>query len=506
MDQLSTSLSGTVASRLGFGISSLIRKLLASPFFRRTLGSFVVFAVSALLILPNLGFPRGIVFDESYYITHAQKYLNGVFFLQTHPPLGKLLIAAGERWLHPDALANEFVNAEKVDKNWPADVDIAGYRLFPALLGALNPVLVFFILAMILGHEWFAMVISLFVTFDNALILQSRTTLLDSSLIFFILACVLTFVYLMRSRDKPAARFVALIIIWGALAACAADVKLSGFAVLALTAVYGLRLLWSRQFRRAAVFTLAFGAAFAIVFLGIWEIHFAIAEKFDPQHDYGVSAEHRRILEGIDHPDAITRFAIQFKDGMSYSITTGIVKIGRLDLGNMGIGSPWYWWLVGGRTINYRNAKDNGNDYSYSTLIGNPVTWLASLLGVLLGTGLVVTDLLFRFLNKSQRQWPYIFVFLYWAYMIPFMLTQRITYLHHYLPPLIVGVILFGIVLWQIKSLSWTHKRDLLAVAVLLLIFAFWAYKPFTYAEPLTIYQFQQRNIWPAWNLKCVGC
>ncbi|HEX7587663.1 MAG TPA: hypothetical protein VF478_05050, partial [Anaerolineae bacterium] len=235
-------------------------------------------------------------------------------------------------------------------------------------------------------------------------------------------------------------------------------------------------------------------------------IHFSIAQKLVPEHYYGISDAHRRILEGIDHPDPATRFVIQFKDGMNYAVATGITKIGRLDFSSLGISSPWYWWLVGGRTINYRDAKDNGTDYSYSTLIGNPVTWLASLLGVLIGTGLVVTDLLFGVLPKAQRSWPYIFVFLYWAYMIPFMLTQRITYLHHYLPPLVVGIILFGLVLWQIKSLSWSIKRDLLALTVVLLVFAFWMYKPFTYGEPLTIYQFQQRNIWPAWDLKCVGC
>ena len=79
-------------------------------------------------------------------------------------------------------------------------------------------------------------------------------------------------------------------------------------------------------------------------------------------------------------------------------------------------------------------------------------------------------------------------------------------YLYHYLPPLTIGMILFGIILRESRSLSWVFKRDTLAVALVLLLFAFWVYKPFTYSEPLTTYQFQQRNIWPAWDLKCVGC
>ena len=492
--------------RIPIEISLQIQNLLAIPLVRRALACFGVFAVSALLILPNLGFPRGIVFDEAYYITHAQKYLNGVFFEQTHPPLGKLLIAAGERWLHPHAPADEFVDVEAVTQPWPTDLDITGYRLMPAVLGMLNPVIVFFILAMILGNEWFALVISMFVAFDNALILESRTALLDSTLIFFILASVLAFVYLMRMPHRRLAAFVGLSAVFGAMAACAADVKLSGFVVFTLAGFLGLRLLWSRQIRRFIVFILVFGGVFAVTYLGIWQIHFAIAQKFDPSHNYGISVAQQRILEGIDHPDPVTRFIVQFKDATNYEITTGITKIGRLDLGNMGIGSPWYWWLVGGRTINFRHAKDNGQDYSYSTLIGNPVTWLISLLGVVLGTGLVLTDLLFRFLPRGQRLWVYVFVLLYWAYMIPFIVTQRITYLHHYLPALLIGIILFGIMLWQTRTVAWIHKRDFLVIATILLVFAFWAYSPFTYAEPLTIYQFQQRNIWPAWDLKCFGC
>ncbi len=499
-------LRNSISLRLLSAVAAELRMLLAVPLARRLFGCFAVFAISALLILPYVGYPRGLVFDETYYITHAQKYLNGVFFLQTHPPLGKLLIAAGERWLHPNAPANEFVNLEAITEPWPEGLDITGYRLVPSALGILNPVFVFIILVMILKHEIFALAISMFVAFDNALVLESRTALLDSALIFFLLASILTFVFLMRQRSQRFGPLLALSAVWGALAACAADVKLSGFAALVLATVYGLWLLRARRFRRLAAFALVFGGTFAATYLGIWEIHFAIARKLVPERTYGISEEHRRILEGIDQPNPVTRFVIQFKDATEYEISTGITKIPKLDLGNMGIGSPWYWWLVGGRTINYRNFKLNERERSLSTLIGNPVGWLVSLLGVVLGTGLVLIDLLFRFLPKGQRQWPYVFVLFYWAYLIPFMLAQRTTYLHHYLPPFIVGVILFGIVLWQAKMVSWTRKRDVLVVALMLLVFFFWVFKPLTYGEPLTLYQFQQRNFWPAWDLNCAGC
>ncbi len=40
--------------------------------------------------------------DENYHIASAQKYIDGVAYMETHPPLGKLLIALGEVIKHPN--------------------------------------------------------------------------------------------------------------------------------------------------------------------------------------------------------------------------------------------------------------------------------------------------------------------------------------------------------------------------------------------------------------------
>lgn len=43
--------------------------------------------------------------DENYYITDAQREMNDIFYMQIHPPLGKLLIAWGEQLYAPFATA-----------------------------------------------------------------------------------------------------------------------------------------------------------------------------------------------------------------------------------------------------------------------------------------------------------------------------------------------------------------------------------------------------------------
>jgi dolichyl-phosphate-mannose--protein O-mannosyl transferase len=462
-------------------------------------------------MLSNLGFPRGIIFDETYYITHAQKYLNGDFFLQTHPPLGKLLIALGQAWLHPDVPSNEFANVEKIQE-WNPDGDITGYRLMPALFGMLNPLLVFGILVLILRRELVAFALTLFVVFDNALIVQSRAAMLDSFLIFFLLAAVFVFGILVRFHISPSQshtckiplrKLIVLWALWGAVIACAANVKMSGWVAGVLVAIYGLWLLRTRQFRRVILFGIVFILFLAIVYLGLWQIHFSLATHLNPKISYGISQLHRDILNGVVQVDPLTRFVVQLQDGLRYHINSGF-NVSQLDLSNPNeIGSPWYWWLVGGRAINYRwETIDSGIHQRYVDLIGNPITWLAALIGIVGGFVLIASDLIQRHLEADHRWWLYALVVLWLSYMSPMILTTRVTYLYHYLPALVVGVILFGIILTYMPKRFPDLQRDVTVIALVLLVFVFWNYKPLTYYEPLSRTQFQERNIWSPWDLR----
>ena len=119
------------------------------------------------------------------------------------------------------------------------------------------------------------------------------------------------------------------------------------------------------------------------------------------------------------------------------------------------------------------------------------------------GAGLVISDLLFRFLPAESRRWPYVFVLLYWAYMIPAMFVRRVLYLYHYLPPLILGIILFALVLGLAARLSWRTRRDVLLLSIAWVVVGYLVYRPLTAYGPLTNEQFQRLNVWPAWDLRC---
>ena len=62
-----------------------------------------VLLVSYFTYLRGYDQPPYLFWDENYHIASAEKYLAKTFFQEPHPPLGKLLIALGERIVHPSS-------------------------------------------------------------------------------------------------------------------------------------------------------------------------------------------------------------------------------------------------------------------------------------------------------------------------------------------------------------------------------------------------------------------
>jgi dolichyl-phosphate-mannose--protein O-mannosyl transferase len=456
-------------------------------------------------MFPDLGTPRAIVFDETYLIPRAQAYINGIFFQESHPPLGRLVIALGQKFLHSHDPSARFAFVERIEEDWPQDIDISGYRLFPAIFGTINPVLVFWILLILTSNEWLALFASILLTFDNALVTQSRFALSDSSLIAFCLAAILCFVWLQSRNNDPDAKEYIVWGLFGAFASAAFLVKFTGLFVLIVFPFY-LHKLWSQGYGNKLIEFLAiFVMVFLIVFVSIWQIHFSLLKNYPKKYSEPVSEPHQQILTGSIHPNPIQRLWIEIQDSYQYMLTYH-KNVPALDLCKADeIGSPWYYWLFGGRAIQYRWEKDS-EIIRIIYLVGNPIVWLTSLLGVIGATATIVANGMFRFIGSNQNNWLGIFTLLYWGYMLPISMVSRVMYLYHYLLPMIIGVTLFALLYLQIKTIPDKTKQLILIIVIICTVSAFWVYRPFTYYLPLTFEQFAQRNIWPIWDMYCPYC
>jgi dolichyl-phosphate-mannose-protein mannosyltransferase len=153
----------------------------------------VIVAIAAILRLVGLTSPKGYIFDEVYYPTDAWDMLqhgvewdektNGPAYV-VHPPLGKWLIALGEK---------VFGNNE------------LGWRISGAIAGTLM-ILILIRIAYRLFHSIvLAGIAGLLMTLDGFQLVLSRTSLLDIFLGLFILA---TFAALLLDRDHYRRRWL----------------------------------------------------------------------------------------------------------------------------------------------------------------------------------------------------------------------------------------------------------------------------------------------------------
>lgn len=452
-----------------------------------------------------LNYPRAIIFDETYYIPLVQKYIHGRFHQESHPPLARLFMYLGQELAFPDAAADEFVDEKKVTSKWPVESEILGYRIAPAVFGTFLPLLVFWLLRIITGKNWVGFAAGLAVLFDNALLVQGRAGLPDTTLIFFCLLNMIAFAGLWR-REGPLGRRDALLwALFGLSFGAAMMVKFTAAFLLVLVPLAAFSA-WRRSGVARPIGLLAlYGLLAGIVFLGVWQIHFAMIPNLMTGQEYEISERHAAILRGEEQVDAITRFSIQLQDAMRFILKwhDGVPK---LKLGQPEeIGSPWYQWPFGGQAISYRWETPDGQSYRTTYLLGNAVTWLASLVGVLLASGAALADVFFRFLQGHTRRWIFPFLLLYWGYLGGIMFIDRVMYLYHYLPPLLIGLLLFFVMLDAIPTVAERTKQMFLRWALVLLLFVFWVYMPFVYYQPLTREEITWRAVWPAWQMRIAG-
>src|SRR5262245_24746031 len=73
----------------------------AIPLRAEIAGALLVAVRAAITFLVGLDQPAGAFWDESYYITAAQRYRDHTAQFASHPPLGLMLIAAGDALAQP---------------------------------------------------------------------------------------------------------------------------------------------------------------------------------------------------------------------------------------------------------------------------------------------------------------------------------------------------------------------------------------------------------------------
>ena len=468
-----------------------IYKLFISSFILLTAGYFVYFK--------NYNYPQKPFWDENYHIASAYKYLNNTFFLEPHPPLGKLLIALGEKILHP----NDKVNTEyflKTDyiKKFPKNFKFDGVRFIPALAGWFNVVLFFLILYFLTDKIFFSFLGSFLYLFDNALIVHSRAAMLESIQIFFILMSILIFVYMYKKNKLTYFNYILL----GILISLAVMVKLNSLIIILLyiPLIYK-EFLNKKSISQIILKLITSVISFLIIVLLIFKIHFLLTKNIVDNRIYHLNKNEISLFKD-NKLNLMKEIKIYFRYIKIYE--KGVPKYNPCKKNENG--SLVLTWPLMDKTINYRWHKTNEKT-QYLYLIGNPIVWLCGLVAVILSLAMVISRFVYSLpVKKEKFEYIFIFTVLYVSYMIAVLQIERVMYLYHYFIPLIFSLILFNLQIEYIFE-DEINNKDLYfwsgyVLLILLVIFCWWWFSPFTYYEYMNMTEFNQRNWFEFWHLK----
>ncbi len=455
--------------------------------------------------------PPHVFWDENYHIASAQKYLHGVYFMEQHPPLGKLLVALGEKIVHPNERTDQFLGT---DYGTQFDgISFAGYRLFSALFAWLAAPLLYLVFLKISKNPLVAFLLSFLYVFDNALIVHSRGAMLEGPLIFFCCGFLLLFFHLLDQEKMGDRKFLWMSVAIGAVFGLIMTTKVLGLIFVLL---FGA-LLWKMfpNLHRIGQFVVLSLLGFLVVYVGVWQTHFALGSTINPalpdQGYYQASQGYKNILaEGKN--GSLFSFPTMIADSLRF---VGHYNAGapRLDLCKRDEnGSPFYFWPFGARAINYRWETPNGQEYRYLYLVANPVVWWGAFASVVLAGALLLLSYVTPLQHAVKNRFLLtVFLGTYASYMIAISRITRVLYLYHYFIPLLLSFVLFALMVDEIRSFGRRLVTDRERIVALfgfgaLAFAAFAFFSPLTYYQPLSDGQMQLRSLVPLWEVHCVKC
>ncbi|KAH9264464.1 hypothetical protein BASA83_012051 [Batrachochytrium salamandrivorans] len=280
--------------------------------------------------LYNLQEPPQVVFDEVHFGGFATKYINSEFFMDVHPPLGKLIVAGSGVLLgYNGSFSFQTIGLSYIDANVP----YVAMRGVPAFMGALLSPIAYTTMRNFGFSSTASVLTSILVMFENAFVCQFRLILLDSFLVFFTGLTAMLWTEFRRVYDRPFSPLW-----WRTLAftgiglGLTISVKWVGLFTIALIGVATLQDLWDlvtngtvpvrvffRHFMARAICLIIVPLA---VYAFFFHIHFSVLYKKGTGSGF-MSPEFQSTLFGSEVEDTRADVAYGSKIALRHEATRG---------------------------------------------------------------------------------------------------------------------------------------------------------------------------------------
>lgn len=392
--------------------------------------------VASALYLTDLGDVRSPIWDEAYYFTSTARYHEGRAQFASHPPLGLMLIAAGDSLLGNNAAVDlsRLAELESVrQEQMPPGFDYAGPRYASAIFGILAAGMFFLLMLELTGSSIVATLLAPLWLFDGLVIAQVRAAQLDAFQLAFALAALF---FALRSIRRQRWQEI---LAFAFFATCAVLVRANAALLVVCVPFLLAGALAKRNWTRVSRQCLAGLAGFSIAILSVSAIYAATTHELPnvevppgSKHDRFVSAAHRDAIVTGDWP---ARAVVSIWSDQWKFIAADASGIPREDANGS---HPWDW-LWGDGAITYLWGASDDKAWVISVIPNRPAWWL-SLFGVIVA-GLALAR---SFEPRSAM------LLVFWLANMGALLLldrDRVMYSYHYLLPLVAGYGLLALVL-----------------------------------------------------------
>jgi dolichyl-phosphate-mannose-protein mannosyltransferase len=369
---------------------------------------FVLTLLAAVTRFWGLLSPREVVWDEVYYERFAGSYFTHAYYVDVHPPLGKLIFVGAAKLLGIPGLV--------LFRDQPAPL----LRVVPALAGTLIIPVVYLLLRELGSGRRTAAFGALLLLVDNAMLVESRIIVPDMIMVFAGIFALLA--YAIARRSAGMARYA-----WlagsAATAGVAVSIKWTGLSALGLVGLVWAIESW-RDHARGIRAVAAEAALLVVIPVAIYAAAFAV--HFMLLGSGGDAAMHGSFVKSFV---GLNRQMQSINAGWATATHAGA--------------SPWYSWPIARHSIGYWNDIDPvAGTERWIVLFGNPVVWW----GVLCGAAAIAVALI----RKSKALAPRRAVLAilgagYVANFLPFAFIQRPMFLYHYMFALVYSVLFVSV-------------------------------------------------------------
>jgi len=425
-----------------------------------------------------LAYPSELVFDEVYFTRFVSAYSTGQYYFDVHPPFGKILIAGFAKTMGAKLPAYSEKAFFTIGARWSTK-DLFILRFLPALFGFLLIILIYKLVLLLGLSQKSALLAGFLLLFDNALLVQSKFVLLDILLVFFGFLGLYLFFWA-RKYDYSGKKGL-LFLIFSALALTFSfSMKWSGLSFLGLVFIivaveFFKKFDWKSLAKKILVFLLVIPT----VYFSIFAIHFALL-PFSGSGDVFMSAAFQRGLEGSQVSENIEPLSLGAKFiELNKTLYKSQVSVTSEHSG----ASRWYERPFGRRPIWYW-SKNTNQKVANIYLFANPMVWWLAGLGTLISIVLLLRK------KTRAKTSPLLSIFLlaYFMNILPYILIERCTFLYHYLPPLVFGILAVSVLsdqwlsyiqknkkkkkhsLWVSLRVYWTFYISILVLAMVIFL------------------------------------